>query len=237
MLATLCVAGYYIHNYFTTPVSIKYKQFGIEIPVNYPIHGIDVSRYQQLIDWEDVKAMEVNNISITFAYIKATEGINMVDAQFRRNWIEAGEQDIIKGAYHYFIAGKSGKLQAKNFLEIVDLDKGDLPPVIDVEEANGADPKEIEDELGEWLKIVEKNYNVKPIIYCNIEFYTRYIKEKFSDYPVWIAHYLQPVKPRLEEQWLFWQHSDKGRVDGIKTPVDFNVFYGDSLDFQNLLIK
>lgn len=237
MLTTLCVAGYYIHAYFTTPASIRYKEFGIAIPVNYPIHGIDVSRYQQLIDWEDVKAMNVNNITISFAYVKATEGINLVDAQYRRNWIEADEQDIIKGAYHYFVAGKSGTLQAKNYIGIVDLNKGDLPPVVDVEDTNGADPEKIDQELSEWLSIVENHYHVKPVIYTYIDFYNRYIREKFSDYPVWIAHYLQPVKPRIEAPWLFWQHSEKGRVNGIRTPVDFNVFNGDSLDFQNLLIK
>ncbi|MDE3214382.1 MAG: glycoside hydrolase family 25 protein, partial [Bacteroidota bacterium] len=74
-------------------------------------------------------------------------------------------------------------------------------------------------------------------IYTNIDFYTRYLEESFHDYPVWIAHYLQPVKPRIDHEWVFWQHSDSGRVNGIRTPVDFNVFSGDSAAFRELQIQ
>ncbi len=237
ILVALCISGYYIENYFIRPSSIRYPEFGIDIPANYPIHGIDVSRYQQVIDWEDVKAMNVKNIRIGFAYIKATEGVDQVDEQFRRNWFEAEEQGMTKGAYHFFEAGKSGRQQAKNFIAIVQLKKGDLPPVLDVEDANNASPEDIKKEIAEWLTLVEKHYHITPVIYSNIDFYNIYIRESFKAYPFWVAHYLQPGKPRIEGNWSFWQHSEKGRVDGIKTTVDFNVFSGDSLDFQEFLIK
>lgn len=74
------------------------------------------------------------------------------------------------------------------------------------------------------------------MIYTNIDFYEHYFQTGFEEYPLWIAHYLQPEKPRIEKSWIFWQHSEKGRVDGISAPVDFNVFYGDSSDFNNFLI-
>src|SRR5882724_11890258 len=63
-----------------------YAQFGIAIPGDYTIHGIDVSKYQDIIAWEEVKAMKVSDIQIGFAFIKATEGIDNTDPQFRRNW-------------------------------------------------------------------------------------------------------------------------------------------------------
>ena len=75
---------------------------------------------------------------------------------------------------------------------------------------------------------VEKQYGIKPVIYTNIDFYKNYLQNDFDDYPIWIAHYLQPEKPRIERKWSFWQHNESGRVNGIKTPVDFNVFSGDS---------
>ena len=87
-----------------------------------------------------------------------------------------------------------------------------------------------------WLDAVENHYGVKPVIYTNIDFYRRYFQSGFEEYPLWIAHYLQPDKPRIEKDWVFWQHSEKGRVNGIKAPVDFNVFYGDSSDFNNFII-
>jgi lysozyme len=181
--------------------------------------------------------MQVENIRIGFAFIKATEGVDKVDEQFSRNWLGAEEAGIPKGAYHFFIAGKSGKAQANNFIEIAKLKPGDLPPVLDVEQTNNISQDKLNHQIVDWLKQVESYYNIKPIIYTNIDFYNKYLREDFDDYPVWIAHYLQPDKPRIDHQWIFWQHSEKGRIDGIKTPVDFNVFAGDSTDFQNLLLQ
>ena len=239
LLAIIAIANiiYYATNFFTHTPHIKYPAFGIDIPANYIMHGIDISRYQGVINWEDVKEMEVKNIKIGFVFIKATEGIDKVDDQFHRNWFAAEEAGIPKGAYHFFIAGKSAKAQANNFIEIAKLKTGDLPPVLDIEQTYNVSPEKIYDEINEWLHLIESYYNVKPVIYTNIEFYNKYLKKNFDDYPIWIAHYLQPDKPRIDHQWIFWQHSEKGRVDGIKVPVDFNVFAGDSVEFKNLLIK
>jgi lysozyme len=237
VVTAIFIVAYYTIAFFNKPPHIKYPAFGIDIPPGYLIHGIDVSRYQHLINWQDVKEMQVNNIKLGFAFIKATEGINKVDDQFDRNWLNAEEAGITKGAYHFFIAGKSGKSQANNFIEIVKIKSGDLPPVLDVEQTYNVPREKMINELMVWLQIVETYYHVKPIIYTNIDFYNKYLKEGFEDYPIWIAHYLQPDKPRLDHQWVFWQRSEKGRVDGIKTPVDFDVFSGDSIDFRNLLVQ
>lgn len=238
-LLALCfssVATYFLIKIFIRPPLIKYDEFGINIPVGYLIHGIDVSRYQSIINWGDVKDMQVKNIKIGFAFIKATEGVGKIDAQFRRNWLKAAEEKIPKGAYHFFIPGKSGKAQAQNFIDIVELKKGDLPPVVDIE----LYPKNIgkmRKELLIWLEKIEAYYNVKPVIYTNVYFYNNYLNKDFDRYPFWIAHYLQPEKPRLSRKWLFWQHSENGFVDGIKSPVDFNVFAGDSAEFNSLLLR
>ena len=227
---------YSVINYFNEPPHIKYLAFGIDIPQGYGIHGIDVSRYQKIINWKDVKEMEVKNIKIGFAFIKATEGTESVDQHFRKNWAAAQKVSITKGAYHYFIAGESGKAQAKNFTQIVKLKVGDLPPVLDVEEIYKSTHTNLLAQVNDWLAEVENYYSVKPIIYSNVHFYNKYLTS-LKNYPVWIAHYNQRNKPRTDNEWLFWQHNEKGRVNGIKTPVDFNVFAGDSFDFKNLLIK
>ncbi len=236
-LILTCIATWYAVDYFSVPANIFYPGFQITIPRGYKIHGIDVSRYQRTVNWKEVKEMQDGDVKIGFVFIKATEGIGSVDDQFRRNWLNAEEQNICKGAYHFFIAGKSGKKQARNFVQIVNLKKGDLPPVLDIEEAYGIAPAEIKNEVSEWLAAVEKQYEIKPVIYTNIDFYKNYLQNYFDDYPIWIAHYLQPEKPRIERAWSFWQYNERGRVNGIKTPVDFNVFSGDSLDFDNFLIK
>lgn len=221
---------------FTERPHVFYPGFQIEIPNGYQIHGIDVSRYQGVVNWKEVKNMEVKGIKIGFAFIKATEGTGMVDGQFRRNWINAKEQGISTGAYHFFIPSGSAKKQADNFISVVNLKHGDMPPVLDVEKNRGVSITEMQKGVKAWLDAVEDHYGVKPVIYTNVDFYQKYFQTGFEEYPLWIAHYLQPVRPGIENQWTFWQHSETGRVDGIKTPVDFNVFYGDSALFYNFLL-
>ncbi len=219
------------------PTFVLYKEFGIFIPINYQIHGIDVSRHQQNIYWEAVKDMKVNNIAVGFTFIKATEGTDLVDENYFVNMRNALAANIPRGAYHFFTSSKSGKLQAAHFVENVYLKKGDLPPVLDVEQANGISVIELQRGITDWLQLVEKRYKVKPIIYSNISFYNKYLSGKFDEYPLWVAHYLEKNRPRIVRNWSFWQHNESGHVNGINTNVDFNVFNGDSTAFQNMLIK
>jgi lysozyme len=215
---------------------VQYPEFGITIPAGYVIHGIDVSKYQETISWEAVKEMQVHEVKLGFAFIKATEGNNNTDPFFKRNWKKSKQAGIIRGAYHYFIAAKDGKQQAKNFIKRVALETGDLPPVLDVEQTFGTSPAQLRKEVKAWLDAVETYYAVRPIIYTNVDFYEKYLKGFFDDYPLWVAHYLQPNKPRISRDWIFWQHSEQGRVSGILSKVDFNVFNGDSLMFRALLV-
>ncbi len=214
-----------------------YEAFGIDIPKRYLIHGIDVSRYQENIQWQMVKEMKVENIQLHFAFIKATEGVMNRDKHFQRNWRRSKAEGIVRGAYHFFLPSKSGKLQAENFIKTVEILPGDLPPVLDVEVTNRQSAAVIRERVWEWLHAVENYYGIKPIIYTNIDFYNRYLGDEFDDYPLWIAHYKQKERPRIHRSWHFWQHSEEGLVNGIKGQVDFNVFNGDSTDFRQLLVN
>jgi lysozyme len=236
-LAAAALAIYLITTYVNQPKFVRYPAFGIPIPVNYAIHGIDVSHHQALIDWNDVSNMQDKNLKIGFAFIKATEGLSDVDNTFRRNWFKAREAKLPRGAYHYFIASKSGKAQAENFIENVVLQKGDMPPVLDIERTFGVSAQDLQQRARDWLKAVEKQYKVKPIIYTNVDFYESFLAGSFDDYPLWVAHYLVQDKPRIKRNWLFWQHNETGHVNGVDAYVDFNVFNGDSTAFKQLLIK
>ncbi|HET9826150.1 MAG TPA: GH25 family lysozyme [Chitinophagaceae bacterium] len=216
---------------------VRYPEFGISIPVEYSIHGIDVSKYQQLIAWDQVKAMQVKSIKLGFVFIKATEGISNVDPQFKRNWKRSKDAGMVRGAYHFFLSSKDGRMQAENFIKVVNLQTGDLPPVLDIEQTYGMSKDVIKSEVREWLNIVETNYNARPIIYTNIDFYKQNLGSDFDDYPLWVAHYYQPRQPRIKRDWIFWQHNDNGRVNGVLSAVDFDVFGGDSAEFSQLLIK
>ena len=216
---------------------VHYESFGIDVPVGYALHGIDVSRHQGNISWRAVKNMQVADIRFNFVFMKATEGVTMVDPYFKRNWKSSKEMHLPRGAYHYYLANKSGADQASNFIKTVKLEKGDLPPVVDVEQLRNANPELMRLELKLFLNMIETHYNVKPIIYSYVDFYQRYLGKEFDNYPLWIAHYLQKERPRIKRDWLFWQFNEAGRVDGILPHADFNVFNGDSVKFKELLIQ
>ncbi|RYU81041.1 glycoside hydrolase family 25 protein [Hymenobacter persicinus] len=193
----------------------------------YSVHGIDVSAYQGRIDWPLVASHRVR-----FAFIKATEGVTLRDARFSANWRAARKAGVYCGAYHYFQPNYDGTQQANLFARTVPLAAGDLPPVLDVEAPQFHDVAVMRRNVATWLRLVERHYGVRPILYSNYSFYKRYLAGHFDEYPLWLAHYEvdSPQLPR--EKWIIWQHSDEAYVPGIRGTVDFNVFQG---NFENLL--
>jgi lysozyme len=213
-----------------------YDAFGIEMPMQYTIHGIDVSSYQNAIAWRKVVAMKVNKVSMGFAFIKATEGLGNVDENYKKNYLNAKKAGMICGAYHFFLATKSGITQANNYIKNTSLSTNDLPPVVDIEQLYGVPPAMMRKRLKEWLTTVEAAYKTKPIIYSNVEFYERNLGSDFDSYPLWVAHYNAPDRPRIGRDWTFWQHSEAGHINGITSLVDCDVFNGDSAAFRQLLL-
>ena len=225
---------------FDYPLHYKeYKAFGIRIPDGYKLHGIDVSRHQSRVDWARVKRMKVKDIRISFAFIKATEGSWLKDREFDFNWANARKNGLVRGAYHFFLPDVSPKTQALNFTKTVSLRSGDLPPVVDVEETRGMTKAQIQRYTKEFLRLLEKHYRVKPILYTNRDFYKNHFADvpDFEGYRFWIAHYhVTDLDLPGGYDWHFWQHSDRGNVNGINEFVDFNVFNGDSAALRRLCL-
>ena len=231
------IGGLYYANKHFLHIPIRYPGFGIKIPSAYGMHGIDVSRYQGKIDWTEVANMEEKGLKLSFAFIKATEGADRKDPMFDRNWKECRKAGVLRGAYHYFKPLTPSTLQANHFLKTVDLQSGDMPPVLDIEEHGGLAPAQLQKGLLNWLSMVEKATGVTPILYTNSHFYERFLGDTFSRYPVWVAHYYEPIQPRIGRKWSFWQHNDRGHVNGIVNFTDFNIFNGDSADMAELLVR
>lgn len=215
----------------------SYDAFHIKIPKGYDIHGIDVSYFQDNFSWLALKNAKESNTKIGFVFIKATEGITRQDPMFKTNWSNAKKAGIPHGAYHYFISSRDGEQQAQNFIKNVSLEKGDLPPVLDIEHVQNASKEQMQKEVKAWIKTVEAHYGVKPIIYTFISFYKNYLGSDFDEYPLWIAHYQKHTLPKINRSWLFWQHDEEGQIKGIRSKLDFNVFNGDSSDFKNIMIR
>lgn len=199
----------------------------------FGVHGIDVSHYQKQVNWPLVAAQDVK-----FAFVKATEGQSMQDTLFCQNWDAMRAAGITRGAYHFFRPGTSAAAQAMNFLATVDLQHGDLPPVLDVEVTDGLSPEALAIGVKTWLTMVEDAWKIKPIVYSNQKFYNQHLAGLVYDYPVWLARYTELRKPDLTDghAWHFWQYGNRGRLNGIVGDVDFNVFNGNINDLQNLTL-
>ena len=86
------------------------------------------------------------------------------------------------------------------------------------------------------MDYVEKHYGATPILYTSYRFRKDYLNTpEFDRYPFWIAHYYVD-KLSYTGEWKFWQHSDRGHVDGIKGEVDVNVFNGTYEDLLGLRV-
>jgi lysozyme len=207
------------------------SKLGIRLPLRYNTHGIDVSHHNDNINWAKLRQMQFDDLRLQFVFVKATEGTSLRDRHFGKNWQQADAVGLYRGAYHFYIPWKDPVPQANNFIQTVQLKKGDLPPVLDFEIGTKAfSRQQVIKNLKTWLNLVEKQYGVRPIIYTNADFYRRYIKDNLDQYPLWIADYSRHTLDRYDNaNILFWQHSKAGWVDGIRTPVDYNVFLGNNL--------
>ena len=201
------------------------------------IHGIDISHYQGEINWDKLSDATIDGFPLKFVIVKSTEGSSAVDENFNDNFYQAREYGFIRGAYHFWSNKSSARAQANFFLKQVHLEEGDLPPVLDVE--HKPQNRSIEDfqrDVLTWLHIVEDKYHVKPIIYTYYKFKEQYLSAPvFDDYPYWIAHYYVE-KVEYKGKWKFWQHTDAGRLDGIRGYVDLNIFNGSFYELKRLTI-
>ena len=212
--------------------------------MSYSVAGIDVSAWDPYIDWPLVKSK-----GIRFCIIKATEGTSFVSGAYASQWDGAKSVGILRGAYHFLRAAQDGAKQADFFLSKVKVEDGDLPPVLDIEEANnaGATRQQFIGNSQKWLERVEQLTGRIPIIYSRPIF----LKDNMagnnlkppswaSKYPTWLAEYhnsqtpdTQPTQPVGWGDWIIWQYSgDTLTLDGIYRDasrtslihVDMNVY-------------
>lgn len=239
--ALLLGVGYvlFFYYFFVSPYSFRWKAiYGDPVyPEGFDVHGIDISHYQENIDWERLRNASLNSSPVSFVFIKATEGVTLLDDNFNLNFFKARQNDFVRGVYHFFVPNIDARAQALFFLKQVHLEPGDLPPVLDVEKIGDLTVPQLQKAVKTWLDIVEKEYGVKPIIYTGYRFKLSYLNSpQFDEYPYWIAHYYVE-KLEYKGKWSFWQHTDCGKVTGIQGNVDCNIFNGTYEELKLLTIK
>jgi lysozyme len=194
------------------------------------VKGIDVSYYQGNVNWQKVKAA-----GRLFAFARVNHG-DFIDPEFKDNWARMKANGIIRGAYQYFDPHMGALAQAQILIDRVGtLGPGDLPAVLDVEEAGGVSPSKMTDKISKWTNAVQAATGKKPIIYTAKYFWQAKVGSgKFDDHPLWTAHWDTkcPDLPNSWNDWVFWQHSDSGKVDGIGGRVDLNRFNGSRAELE-----
>jgi lysozyme len=235
-------ARYIYHTYFRSTPSQPPKKLqsqyalGVALPKDHTVFGADVSRHQGKIKWEKLSKFRFDGHKIEFVFIKATEGENWQDSQFEYNWKKAQKYKILRGAYHFYRPKVHSSKQMKNFTELVKMEKGDLPPVLDVEIESSLPKSTYRKGVLNCLKIMETTYGVKPIIYTNQKLYREYFKHKnFKDYRFWISR-LKSTPPRMDS-WHFWQFTYEAVVKGTNEYVDMNAFNGSKQQLLDMTKK
>jgi len=213
--------------------------------LGYRIKGVDVSRYQGHIDWQEIAAQDIQ-----FAFIKATEGSGYQDPGFAYNYGQAQEAGLQAAAYHFFSFESPGLTQANNFLQTVPLPgdarvRSQLPHVIDLElygdfRIHKPEAARVLPELHDLVNAIENAYGRKPIFYTTYSAYHYYLKDDFGDCGIWIRDLRK--KPELPDgkNWVFWQYCDRGRLRGFNGKerfIDLNIFNGQQSQWEEYIQK
>lgn len=201
------------------------------------INGIDVSKWQQAIDWKTVKAS-----GIQFAMLRLTYGTS-VDIQFEKYYAGAMEQGIDVGVYCYTRAKnvEEGIEEAEYLVELLDGRELAYPVALDLEDElqiknmNKAMRTEL---ILEYKRIIEEA-GYEFVVYANLNWLNNYIdqdKLEEEDVDIWIARYRSQSLGHGYEgggNVRIWQYTSSGQVDGILDAygryinVDLDVCYED----------
>jgi len=215
------------------------------------VHGVDVSYWEPKVDWSVLRAQ-----GFKFALVRATSGIGYVDPKFKSHWEDARKEGLLRGAYHYLIANQDAKQQADLFISTIRADRGELPPIIDLEDKynENATNTKIIDTCKAVLDRVEKAFGLKPMIYSRTQYLNVHVSRNgkapawAKDYPLWLAQYPYVFDPNMHpnknmptqavgwQDWKIWQYSETALIDGVTSDIgaptecDLNWFRGSEAD-------
>lgn len=207
------------------------QDFGSVSPGDYPIHGIDVSRYQGDVDWTKARAH-----GVSFAFIKATEGGDRIDPRFGDYWRGARRAGLPVAPYHFYYFCTSPEEQAAWFIHNVPRAAVVMPPVIDMEWNPHSPtcrvrptPAVVRSDLARFASIIKARYGKAPIIYTTVDFHRKNLEGHFKGYSFWLRSVADdPAKVYDGRDWTFWQYTGTGIVPGVPGQADISVFSGNA---------
>lgn len=190
--------------------------------------GIDISTYQQNVNYRKLKEQ-----GIEFAIIRLGYGKNFSqkDSMFETHFKGLKNAGIKVGAYLYSYAyvKTDAKLEAENTLKIIQGKQFDLPIFYDMEESKQAllGKKVLTEMANEWCRII-KNADYKAGVYANLNWFKNYLNPyeiKAERNYIWLALWNNDENPNVRFPVDFWQYSSKGKLDGIQSFVDLDKCY------------
>ena len=200
------------------------------------LKGIDVSVWQEKIDWKKVKASGIKFAIIRSGYVKKGTSMTVRDKYFDENYKKAREVGMPIGSYWYAYAKtpKQAKVEALACLSIIKGHKFEWPIYYDVEdpEMRSAGKKAVSAASRTFCDILKK-HKFYCGFYSSASFYSLFEDDLKNNYPIWVAHY-GVNKPGYKGKWGIWQYSSKGKVDGIKGNVDLDIA---KVDYEPIIKK
>ncbi len=189
--------------------------------------GIDVSAWQNEIDFNKVKEDNVEFVMIRIGYGYNKDGEIIIDKQFYNNFRKAKEANLKIGLYFYSYAKntKEAKNQADWIVTTIKKEKLDLPIAFDFEDWNNFNDYNLS--LTDLNMIADtfmnrlEEYGYKSMLYGSY-YYLQNIWD-VQNKNIWLAHYSN--KTDYPNDYQIWQLSNIGKVNGINTDVDINVLY------------
>jgi GH25 family lysozyme M1 (1,4-beta-N-acetylmuramidase) len=205
--------------------------------------GIDVSHWQNTIDWTAVRAAGKK-----FTYIKASESTDFVDPLYATNRSRAKAAGLLVGAYHFAqpsTGAGDAVAEADHYVDTATPASGDLLPVLDLERSGGLSQTALTAWVRAYLDRVYQRTGARAVIYCSPSFWKTYLGDTtwfaVNGYTVlWVAHWTTGSAPTVPggawggNNWTFWQYTSDGTVPGISGRVDLNRYNG--TDFTKVRI-
>lgn len=191
--------------------------------------GIDVSSHQGEIDWKLVKEAGVEFVIIRLGYRGYGEEGRLVKDPMAQEYYEGAKaQGLLVGGYVFSqaLTEQEAVEEAEMALEVTADWQLDLPVAFDWEflhfEARTQDmvPRLITNCAKAFCSTLEAG-GVQPMLYTGL--YVKTLKlEELKQYPMWLALYSENMS---YDYWMnFWQYSCTGKVPGIETDVDLNIY-------------
>ena len=156
--------------------------------------------------------------------ITITASTSLKEEEIEEMVEEAKKHGFLIGSYHFLSKNFSGRRQFNHFSNVVDKDKQDLLPIIDIEDDGtlGWNREKIQSELADFIDACKDEYGKAPIIYCSESYFKDNLSPEFDKYILFIANYtgspILPGKPVYD----MWQFSKKGHIPGIWNWVDLD---------------